>query len=88
MEEATLPEYSPKPAAAEPRDAKPATVEPQDSTPAAAELQDANLPTDQLPVERVTPLHQLGDQPQWIDCPFCQHRAMTRLDHRRTPMQL
>ncbi|KAM5370023.1 hypothetical protein ACJZ2D_008706 [Fusarium nematophilum] len=25
----------------------------------------------------VTPLHLLGDQPDWIDCPFCERRAMT-----------
>ncbi|KAJ5722134.1 hypothetical protein N7488_000169 [Penicillium malachiteum] len=30
-------------------------------------------------VAKVTPLHLLGDQPAWIDCPFCQRRAMTRV---------
>ncbi|KAF4991234.1 hypothetical protein FDECE_14106, partial [Fusarium decemcellulare] len=27
----------------------------------------------------VTPLHLLGDQPDWIDCPFCETRAMTTI---------
>ncbi len=98
MGEAASPAHSLKPAAGEPRNAEPAATGPQDAKPvvaesqdaksAAAELLDATSPVDQPPVAVVTPLHQLGDQPQWIDCPFCEHRAMTRLDHRRTPMQL
>ncbi|KAJ5709646.1 LITAF-like zinc finger domain-containing protein [Penicillium malachiteum] len=32
-------------------------------------------------VAKVTPLHLLGEQPAWIDCPFCQRRAMTRVLH-------
>lgn len=27
----------------------------------------------------VTPLHLLGDQPDWIDCPFCERRARTTI---------
>ncbi|KAH7146611.1 hypothetical protein B0J13DRAFT_664049, partial [Dactylonectria estremocensis] len=28
-------------------------------------------------IRTVTPLHLLGDQPDWIDCPFCERRART-----------
>ncbi|KAI1084976.1 hypothetical protein F5B20DRAFT_122539 [Whalleya microplaca] len=28
----------------------------------------------------VTPLHLLGDQPDTIDCPFCQYRVVTRVE--------
>ncbi|KAL2126519.1 hypothetical protein VTI74DRAFT_779 [Chaetomium olivicolor] len=58
-----------------------------------------NLPADQnlakplpmppqQPILGVTPLNILGDQPQWIDCPFCQRRTMTRIGKEGTPMQL
>jgi hypothetical protein len=36
----------------------------------------------------VVPLNQLGEQPQWIDCPFCQRRTVTRLSTEGTPMQM
>jgi hypothetical protein len=57
---------------------------------------DLNTTQEQLPVSAATkrqapgvvPLNQLGDQPQWIDCPFCQRRTMTRLNTEGTPMQL
>jgi len=39
-------------------------------------------------VPGVVPLNQLGDTPQWIDCPFCQKRTQTRLDKEGTPMQM
>ncbi|KAK1775114.1 hypothetical protein QBC45DRAFT_436258 [Copromyces sp. CBS 386.78] len=32
------------------------------------------------PVLGVVPLTQLGDGPQWIDCPFCQRRTQTRVE--------
>ncbi|KAK3899954.1 hypothetical protein C8A05DRAFT_17680 [Staphylotrichum tortipilum] len=75
----------------------------QQNPPVAAGLQDAPLPVDkppapvkglpvnldsaQQPVTEVTSLNRLGDEPQSIDCPFCERRATTRLDHRRTAMQ-
>lgn len=31
----------------------------------------------ELPTRTVTPLNLLGDQPDWIDCPFCERRTMT-----------
>ncbi|RSL49831.1 hypothetical protein CEP54_012237 [Fusarium duplospermum] len=30
-------------------------------------------------ITAVTPLHLLGDQPDWIDCPFCETRARTTI---------
>ncbi|KAG7285694.1 hypothetical protein NEMBOFW57_007987 [Staphylotrichum longicolle] len=53
-----------------------------------------SAPTKQLPmspqqpVPTVTPLNMLGDRPQWIDCPFCQRRTMTRLNTEGTSMQI
>ncbi|KAF4458672.1 LPS-induced tumor necrosis factor alpha factor [Fusarium albosuccineum] len=39
------------------------------------------LKIEALPdVERVTPLHMLGESPAWIDCPFCQRRTMTKVN--------
>ncbi|KAJ6006484.1 LITAF-like zinc ribbon domain-containing protein [Penicillium sp. IBT 35674x] len=32
-------------------------------------------------VAKVTPLHLLREHPSWIDCPFCERRAMTRVGH-------
>lgn len=32
-------------------------------------------------VATVTPLHLLRENPTWIDCPFCERRAMTRVGH-------
>ncbi|EEU38094.1 uncharacterized protein NECHADRAFT_84323 [Fusarium vanettenii 77-13-4] len=34
------------------------------------------------PTGAVTPLHLLGDQPNWIDCPFCETRARTTIKKR------
>ncbi|KAH6640118.1 hypothetical protein F5144DRAFT_504171 [Chaetomium tenue] len=42
----------------------------------------------QQPVLGVIPIHQLGDQPQWIDCPFCHQRTMTRVATEGTSMQI
>ncbi|RSL82981.1 hypothetical protein CEP52_016828 [Fusarium oligoseptatum] len=33
-------------------------------------------------IKAVTPLHLLRDQPDWIDCPFCETRAMTTIKKR------
>jgi len=40
------------------------------------------------PQEPVTPLHLLGEESQWIDCPFCHRRARTRVSKDGTPMQM
>ncbi|KAL2018444.1 hypothetical protein VTK56DRAFT_863 [Thermocarpiscus australiensis] len=45
-------------------------------------------PPGPQPAQGVTPLNQLGDHPQWIDCPFCQRRTMTRVNKEGTPMQI
>lgn len=36
----------------------------------------------------VTPLTSLGDHPQFIDCPFCNRRAQTRLSKKGGSMQM
>ncbi|KHN98743.1 LPS-induced tumor necrosis factor alpha factor [Metarhizium album ARSEF 1941] len=36
----------------------------------------------------VIPLNQLGNQPQWIDCPFCRQRTMTTVQREGTSMQI
>ncbi|KAH6961947.1 hypothetical protein BKA56DRAFT_736782 [Ilyonectria sp. MPI-CAGE-AT-0026] len=40
----------------------------------------------ELPTRTVTPLNLLGDQPEWIDCPFCERRTMTTI--KRKPSNL
>ncbi|KAH7139708.1 hypothetical protein B0J13DRAFT_527381 [Dactylonectria estremocensis] len=35
------------------------------------------VPSREPSTGTVTPLHLLGDQPDWIDCPFCERRART-----------
>ncbi|KAK3380784.1 hypothetical protein B0H63DRAFT_192961 [Podospora didyma] len=52
--------------------------QPQQTGPATAQ---------QGQVAAVTPMHLLSDHPQWIDCPFCHHRAQTRVEKVGTPMQ-
>lgn len=52
--------------------------QPQSATPMAA----------QQPVPGVIPINQLGDRPQWIDCPFCNQRTMTRVTTEGTSMQI
>ncbi|KAK9443014.1 LPS-induced tumor necrosis factor alpha factor [Metarhizium brunneum] len=50
-----------------------------------------NAPTNQPPQPAnmaVTPLNQLGNQPQWIDCPFCHQRTMTTVQREGTSMQI
>ncbi|KAL2193034.1 hypothetical protein P885DRAFT_81627 [Corynascus similis CBS 632.67] len=43
----------------------------------------------QQPAYGVVPIPQLsGEQPQWIDCPFCQQRTLTRVTKDGTPMQV
>ncbi|KAF5611768.1 hypothetical protein F25303_14457 [Fusarium sp. NRRL 25303] len=46
----------------------------------------AVVASPEFSIETVTPLHLLGDQPDWIDCPFCEKRAMTLI--KRTPSTL
>ncbi|KAI0890981.1 hypothetical protein F4806DRAFT_338909 [Annulohypoxylon nitens] len=36
---------------------------------------------------KVTPLKNLTETPAWIDCPFCNKRAMTRASKEGTTMQ-
>ncbi|QPG94628.1 hypothetical protein C2857_006576 [Epichloe festucae Fl1] len=44
--------------------------------------------TDQnAPPATVIPLHQLNDQPQWIDCPFCHKRTTTVVQREGNSMQ-
>uniref|UniRef100_A0A0B7KG97 LITAF domain-containing protein n=1 Tax=Bionectria ochroleuca TaxID=29856 RepID=A0A0B7KG97_BIOOC len=38
--------------------------------------------------QMVTPLASLGDHPQFIDCPFCNRRAQTRLNKKGGSMQI
>ena len=92
--EAAPPAYAPR-SAEEPQDANhlpnqpPAPVKemPTDlSTPQKSSPMAPGAP--QPPVLGVTPLDQLGQQPQWIDCPFCQRRTMTRVNKDGTPMQM
>jgi lipopolysaccharide-induced tumor necrosis factor-alpha factor len=42
----------------------------------------------QQAVPGVIPINQLGDRPQWIDCPFCNQRTMTRVATEGTSMQI
>ncbi len=90
--EATPPAYSPKPPAERPEDVNLAAEQP--AGPVRDLPADLNTPqqqspmTPQHPVAGVTPLNQLGDRPQWIDCPFCKRRTLTRLDKEGTPMQM
>jgi hypothetical protein len=37
-------------------------------------------------VTYVTPLDQLGDHPKFVDCPFCRHRAETRVKKTSSKM--
>ncbi|KAF9872759.1 hypothetical protein CkaCkLH20_09622 [Colletotrichum karsti] len=39
-------------------------------------------------IQGVTPLHMLGDSPQWIDCPFCMKRTLTTINTEGTGMQM
>ena len=38
--------------------------------------------------QKVTPLHLLGDRPEWIDCQMCHQRARTRVQTTGEGMQL
>ena len=66
----------------------PATTLPADlsSTPQKALPLSPAVP--EQPALGVTPLNRLGDGPQWIDCPFCKRRTMTRLNSEGTAMQV
>ncbi|KIE00147.1 LPS-induced tumor necrosis factor alpha factor, partial [Metarhizium majus ARSEF 297] len=56
--------------------AKPANQPPQPANMAGA------------PPMAVVPLNQLGDKPQWIDCPFCHQPTMTFVQREGTSMQI
>ncbi len=90
--EVTPPAYSPKPPAEGPKDINLAADQPAGPVkdlPANFDTPQQQLPiTPQHPIAGVTPLNQLGDRPQWIDCPFCKRRTLTRLDKDGTPMQM
>ncbi|KAJ4147027.1 hypothetical protein LMH87_001580 [Akanthomyces muscarius] len=47
----------------------------------------AGLTPGQAPTT-VTPLNQLGDTPQWIDCPFCHKRTKTTVRKEGGSMQM
>lgn len=34
----------------------------------------------------VTPIEKLGDEPEFIDCPFCNRRTQTRVERSHSPM--
>ncbi|KAH6843481.1 hypothetical protein B0I37DRAFT_218520 [Chaetomium sp. MPI-CAGE-AT-0009] len=90
--EAAPPAYAPR-AVGEPEDANQV---PQQAAPVKEMPTDLNAQqpqpmaplTPQQPVLGVIPLNQLGEQPQWIDCPFCHRRTMTRLNKEGTSMQI
>ncbi|TQV90789.1 LPS-induced tumor necrosis factor alpha factor [Cordyceps javanica] len=46
----------------------------------------ANMPPGQA-AQTVTPLNQLGDMSQWIDCPFCHKRTKTTVRKEGGSMQ-
>ncbi|KAI0012825.1 hypothetical protein F4779DRAFT_534743 [Xylariaceae sp. FL0662B] len=37
--------------------------------------------------QMVTPLHMLGEQPTWIDCPACRQRTLTKITKEASSMQ-
>jgi hypothetical protein len=49
--------------------------------------QGANMHAAPAPTT-VIPLNMLGDQPQWIDCPFCHKRTTTTVRREGTSMQM
>lgn len=36
-------------------------------------------PTGSKKTTMVVPLHLMGDEPEWVDCPFCKKRSKTRV---------
>ncbi|KZL80456.1 litaf-like zinc ribbon domain protein, partial [Colletotrichum incanum] len=59
----------------------------------ASPVQPEQQPTTTLDGQKsapatVTPLHMLGDAPAFIDCPFCQKRAMANTSKEGTGMQV
>ena len=62
------------------------TPTPQEQQP---QQQQSQIQQSQPQPERgmtVTPLHLLGDQSDTIDCPFCEHRAETKVVKKSSPM--
>jgi hypothetical protein len=37
-------------------------------------------------ITTVTPLRLLGDQSDWVDCPFCRRRVETRVEKKPSKM--
>ncbi|OHF01195.1 hypothetical protein CORC01_03510 [Colletotrichum orchidophilum] len=60
----------------------------QPATPLAAQQQGGPTITPLANPLTVTPLHMLGDGPQWIDCPFCNQRTQTVITKEGTAMQM
>jgi lipopolysaccharide-induced tumor necrosis factor-alpha factor len=91
--EAAPPAYAPR-TAGEPEDVnqapsqQPAPVKQMPTDLNAQQPQSTAPMTSQQPVLGVIPLNQLGEQPQWIDCPFCHQRTMTRVNKEGTSMQM
>ncbi|AEO63758.1 765d9350-c5c3-45d8-8a6d-b886477d322e [Thermothielavioides terrestris] len=93
---AAPPAFSPSSAAAtEPQDAGHAAnqaPEPLKGLPADPNTAQQQVPASAAvppaPAQVATPLDQLGDSPQWIDCPFCHRRTLTRVSKEGTSMQI
>lgn len=60
----------------------PDTIIPEPAPAYSAAPVDKPVQIEPIPqVAKVTPLNLLREQPTWIDCPYCQRRAMTRVGH-------
>ena len=44
--------------------------------------------TTAQPPATVIPLNMLGQEPQWIDCPFCHQRTKTMINKEGSSMQM
>ncbi|KAK1505126.1 hypothetical protein CABS01_08904 [Colletotrichum abscissum] len=60
----------------------------QPATPMPAQQKGGPTITPLANPATVTPLHMLGDEPQWIDCPFCKQRTQTVIAKEGTAMQM
>ncbi|KAK5133985.1 hypothetical protein LTR08_007105 [Meristemomyces frigidus] len=52
----------------------------------AAQPQPAAVIEYQPNANFVTPIEKLGDEPEFIDCPFCNNRTKTRVQTNHSPM--
>ncbi|WQF78567.1 Putative LITAF domain containing protein [Colletotrichum destructivum] len=75
-----------RPAPATEMPTSPSQPEQQQHTTTPAGQKSAPAPAPALAT--VTPLHMLGDEPAFIDCPFCQTRAMTNISKDGSGMQM